>query len=177
MLEFTGGNPLALSLAAAVAVQDNGKHPHEQADWSPSQDVISTLLSQLVGDPPTSAHRTALQVCGRAYITSEALLRSVVGGERAGELFDWLRAQPFIESTAAGLFPHDVVREALEADLRWRDPEGFGALHKKMHQHLLEGVRQAPPSRVLQAVGALQYLYRTEGLWTAAEVMSGGDFW
>ncbi|MGW2513880.1 hypothetical protein ACWC0A_31700 [Streptomyces scopuliridis] len=84
-------------------------------------------------------------------------------GEQAPELFAWLRSQPFVESTAAGLYPHDVVREALEADLRWRDPEGFRTLHHRMHQYLFEQVRAAPPGQVLGAVGAMLYMYRSNG--------------
>ncbi|AXI78765.1 ATP-binding protein [Peterkaempfera bronchialis] len=159
LLSFTGGNPLALALAAAVAVRGGG----EEREWSPDQDVIATLLPQLVGDPPTPLHRKALEVCAHAYVTSEALMRAMVGERAASELFGWLRTQPFIESTASGLFPHDVVREALDADLRWRDPEGFAAMHKQMHQYLFERVRAAPAARMLQAVGEMLYMYRTDG--------------
>src|SRR3954451_22773481 len=110
VLSFTGGNPLALSLAAAVAVQQDAEGTRRAADWSPGGEVIATLLSQVVGDPPSPEHRTALEVCAQAEVTSETLLRAMTG-ERAAELFAWLRAQPFIESTSSGLFPHDVVRE------------------------------------------------------------------
>jgi hypothetical protein len=127
LLSFTGGNPLALPLAVAVADQQDADGAARAADWPPGQDVIGRLLPHLVGDPPSQAHRTALEVCAQADVASEALLRAMTG-ERAAELFAWLRAQPFVESTAAGLFPHDVVREVLAADLRWRDPDGFAAL-------------------------------------------------
>ncbi|MEU9383032.1 AAA family ATPase [Streptomyces sp. NPDC048279] len=159
LLSFTGGNPLALALAAAVAVKDEGPNP---AEWSPNQDVIATLLPQLVGDLPSPAHRTALEICAHAYVTSEALVRALLG-DSASELFGWLRAQPYIESSPSGLFPHDVVRETLEADLRWRDPQGFAALHREMHRHLFEQVRAAPAVQMLGAVGSLLYLYRTDG--------------
>ncbi|MFJ7078504.1 ATP-binding protein [Streptomyces sp. NPDC098781] len=161
LLSFTGGNPLALALAAAVVVNDD-KKGLETKQWSPRQDVIATLLPQLIGEPPTLLHRRALEICAHAYVTSEALMRALLG-ESAPEMFAWLRTQPFIESNRSGLFPHDVVREALEADLRWRDPEGFVAMHKAMHQYLFEQVRAAPARQMLQAVGALLYMYRTDG--------------
>lgn len=162
LLAFTGGNPLALSLAAAVAVQLDADGAPRAADWSPGQDVVATLLPRLVGDPPSPAHRTALEVCAQADVTSEALLR-VMMGERAAELFTWLRNQPFVESTASGLFPHDVVREVLVADLRWRDPDGFTALHQRMYQYLLGRVREASDAQVVQAMQALTYLQRAFG--------------
>ncbi|MGW3150954.1 ATP-binding protein [Streptomyces sp. NPDC001177] len=158
LLSFTGGNPLALALAAAVAVRDD----QQASSWSPSQDVIATLLPRLVGDPPSPEHRKALEICAHAHVTSETLMRAMLG-DSASELFAWLRTQPFVESTASGLFPHDVVREALETDLRWRDPEGFTAMHKQMHRYLFEQVRAAPAPRMLPAVGALLYMYRTDG--------------
>jgi hypothetical protein len=40
------------------------------------------------------------------------------------ELFEWLRGLSFIESGRLGLYPHDLAREALVADLRWRHPIG-----------------------------------------------------
>ncbi|MEV0221768.1 ATP-binding protein [Streptomyces sp. NPDC050704] len=162
LLSFTGGNPLALSLAAAVAVQQKTDGTPRADDWSPGRDVIATLLPQLVGDPPSRHHRTALEVCAQADVTSEALLRAMMG-EPAAEVFAWLRAQPFIESTAAGLFPHDVVREVLAADLRWRDPDGFAALRRRMHQYLLGRVREVPAAQVLQAMQSLVYLERAAG--------------
>ena len=116
--------------------------------------MIATLLTELLGDIPSPAHRTALEICAHSHVTSETLLRAMMG-EEAPELFAWLREQPFIEPTGAGLFPHDVVREALEADLRWRDPDGFVDMHRTVHQYLVERVRTAPEEQMLAATGAL----------------------
>ncbi|WP_433193932.1 ATP-binding protein [Nocardia sp. CA-107356] len=160
VLEFTGGNPLALALAAAVAVEAV-KDGAPTGDWRPSQDTIATLLRQLIGSTPSPEHSRALEVCAHAYVTSESLLRAVFG-ERAAELFAWLRVQPFIEYTGAGLFPHDVVREALEADLRWRDAEGFAEIHHRMREVQLAHLRSAPESQLLQSTGAVIFLYRTD---------------
>ncbi|MFK0252803.1 ATP-binding protein [Streptomyces sp. NPDC090445] len=157
VLAFTGGNPLALTLAAAVAATEE----KVRDGWKPSQDVISTLLSELLGDIPGPAYRRALEICAHTHVTSESLLR-VLMGDQAPELFAWLRRQPFIESTEAGLFPHDVVREALEADLRWRDPEGFADMHRTVHRHLVERVRTVAEAQLLPATSDLLFLYRRE---------------
>ncbi|MDK1472919.1 ATP-binding protein [Streptomyces sp. 549] len=157
LLCFTGGNPLALSLAAAVAVREGAA----SADWAPTQDVVSTLLCQLVGDLPGPEHRRALEVCAHAHVTSEALLRSVLG-DRATDLFAWLRRQPFVESTHAGLCPHDAIREALGADLRWRDPDGFADMHRRLLQAQLDRIRTVSETQLLPAVAALLFLYRTD---------------
>ncbi|MDL5200010.1 ATP-binding protein [Streptomyces sp. ALI-76-A] len=159
LLSFTGGNPLALALAAAVAVRDEAAAP----DWRPDQDVVGTLLPQLVGDTPGPGHRRALEICAHAYVTTESLLRALLG-EDAPELFAWLRGRPFVESTAAGLFPHDAVREVLEADLRWRDADGFAAMHRDIREHLLDRLREAPEPLVPRATAELTYLFRADGL-------------
>src|SRR5690606_27040086 len=35
-------------------------------------------------------------------------------------------------SHARGIYPHDLVRDAVEADLRWRNPEAFRAQHSRV---------------------------------------------
>ncbi|MCX4993516.1 ATP-binding protein [Streptomyces sp. NBC_00568] len=157
LLSFTGGNPLALALAAAVTLKDATASP----EWTPSHDVIATLLPQLIGNIPDQQRRNALEVCAHAYITTESLLQAMLGDD-APQLFAWLRHQPFVEATATGLFPHDAVRELLEADLRWRNPEGFSAMHHAMREHLLGRLRSAPETEMLQATGSLIYLFRTD---------------
>ncbi|MEV7386749.1 ATP-binding protein [Streptomyces sp. NPDC091215] len=157
LLAFTGGNPLALTLGAAVARAGDPAAAH----WKPEQDVIAVLLPQLVGETPGPRHRRALEICAHAYVTSESLLRALMGDD-APELFDWLRRQPFVETASTGLFPHDAVREVLEADLRWRDPEGFASMHAQMRDYFLAQLRAAPEPAMLAATGALIYLYRAD---------------
>ncbi|MET9596023.1 ATP-binding protein [Streptomyces sp. NPDC006516] len=156
LLTFTGGHPLALALAAAVAAKDEGA-----TGWEPGRDVIGTLLAQLVGELPSPLHRRALEVCARAYMTTESLLRAVLADD-AAPIFAWLRDLPFIESAQQGLFPHDVVRQTLEADLRWRDPEGYAELHSRISRHLFDQIRLSSESGTLPAVGAFMYLYRDD---------------
>ncbi|USX53748.1 ATP-binding protein [Lentzea sp. HUAS12] len=110
VLAFAGGNPLVLCLAASAG------------GWEPGGDVLTTLLDRLVGEVPDAAHRLALDVLAQAGVMRESLLRRVLDDEDAATTFAWLRRQPFVESTADGLVPHDAVRAVLDADLRWRDP-------------------------------------------------------
>ncbi|MFI7454324.1 AAA family ATPase [Nonomuraea sp. NPDC049714] len=158
LLAFAGGHPLALLLGAAEAVKDGGTGRR----WTPDKDMVATLLDQLVGEPPSAAHRQALEISAHAYMTTEDLLRAVLA-EDAGTLFRWLRRLPFVESSSRGLLPHDVVRKLLDADLRWRDPEGYAVMHDRVHAHLAERVRTASDVDVLDAVAALLYLHRGNG--------------
>ncbi|WP_305785441.1 hypothetical protein [Symbioplanes lichenis] len=79
-------------------------------------------------------------MCAHLPVTTEELLRAVAG-EDAGELFKWLRTLSFVEEGPYGLYPHDVVRDALDADLRWRDPGGYAELHRRLSAATLARIR------------------------------------
>ncbi|MGP3966086.1 hypothetical protein ACTWPT_60145, partial [Nonomuraea sp. 3N208] len=55
------------------------------------------------------------------------------------------------------------MRELLEADLRWRDPEGYAVMHDRIHAHLAQKVRTASDADVPGTVAALLYLHRGNG--------------
>jgi hypothetical protein len=154
LLAFAGGHPLALSLGAAA--NDN------TVRWTPTPDVVATLFDQVVGDVPGPAHRRALEVCAHTYRSTQDVLRAVLPDEDAATLFSWLRRLPFVESSPLGLYPHDVVRAILEADLRWRDPQGYADLHRRVEAHLTQRISTAGDGDVLGAVGSLFYLHRKE---------------
>ncbi|MEU7730511.1 ATP-binding protein [Streptomyces sp. NPDC040724] len=156
VLRFAGGNPLALSLAAAAGSTGYGG----EAIWAPSADVLRTLLAGLIGEVPTAAHRRALEVAAQAYATSEELLSAVLPEEDAHLLFSWLRDLPFMESTHRGLHPHDAARETLAADLRWRAPTAFATMRRRMAEEYLRVLREAPEERVWTVTDELFYLFR-----------------
>jgi len=156
VLRFAGGNPLALSLAAAAG--SAGWSTEEI--WAPSADVLRTLLVGLIGEVPSAAHRRALEVAAQAYSTSEELLAAVLPEEDAHLLFAWLRDLPFIESTHRGLHPHDAARETLAADLRWRAPNAFATMRRRLAEEYLRLLREAPEERVWTVTDELFYLFR-----------------
>jgi hypothetical protein len=161
VLAFASGHPLALSLAADVAATDVA----QARPWTPGQHVIETLLSELVGAVPSEAHRHALEVCAHAYTTTEELLHAVLPpDENATELFAWLRGLSFIESSADGVFPHDVARDALDEDLRWRDPHGYEEMHRGIRKFLLDRSRTAHNAAALRTLRALSFLHRHGGV-------------
>ena len=131
ILAFTHGHPLALALVADVLGR-GGKLPSRTSLYEPEPDVVRVLLERLVQDVPDAAHRLALDICVRMWATTETLLGDMLDGASdndsdsdAHTLFEWLRQLPFIEEGPFGLFPHDLAREVLDADWRWRNPESF----------------------------------------------------
>ncbi|MFD6292054.1 ATP-binding protein [Streptomyces sp. NPDC060205] len=152
---FAGGHPLALRLAAAVALRAESNH--DPATWAPTPEVVETLLAELIGEVPSTAHRRALEICAYALTTTEGLLEAVLG-EEAPQLFAWLRVLPFIEAGPDGLYPHDVVRDILERDLRWRNPEQCAAMDGAIRSHMIKRARTVTGSDGLRAAAAFNHL-------------------
>lgn len=131
ILRFTHGHPLALSLAAEVA-----REGHIAADLTTAGlEVLAPLLKRFVAGAPSLLHRQALEAASVAYRTTQATLTAALGlrkDETARQLFEWLRGLPTMEQGSQGLFPHDIVRDALFDDLRLRDPEQLRRLSRRV---------------------------------------------
>ena len=96
-------------------------------------------------------------------------MRAALEGDDAGELFAWLCERSFVESGAYGAFPHDLAREVIDADLRWRDPALNERLHRGIRRHVVGRVRSARGREHERAVADLIFLHRgnpvTSGFW------------
>ncbi|MBT0769904.1 AAA family ATPase [Kineosporia sp. J2-2] len=126
LLRASHGHPLTLSMLADAT--NRGLRATSLAELP---DVVAALLAQTVESVPSPRHRAALEVCAHAPVTSGDLLRSVAGDE-TGELFTWLRTLAFVVDGPYGLYPHDAIRDALDADLRWRDPQRYAELDRRL---------------------------------------------
>jgi DNA-binding SARP family transcriptional activator len=139
VLHFTRGYPLALSLAVEVLIQ----RPSYQFDGASAPDVVRTLLGRFLDSVPSVAHRAALEACSQVRATSEPLLAAMLDVEDAHELFEWLRDLSFISSGPRGIFPHDLARDALAADLKWRNPPWHHELHERARNSFLAEFERA----------------------------------
>jgi hypothetical protein len=133
ILNFTHGHPLALVLVADVL-----SHAAPGATFTPecAPNIVGDLLARLAAAAPTQRHRRALEACAQVRATTEALLAVAVDDGDPHELFEWLRGLSFIEQGTDGLFPHDLAREVLAADFRWRDPDGYLEMQRRIWRHL-----------------------------------------
>ncbi|MFB4317764.1 ATP-binding protein [Actinomadura sp. 21ATH] len=170
ILDFAGGHPLALSLAASVAMDGGG------ADWAPTPDVLTVLLSQMVGEIPSPAHRLTLEVAAHAMTTTEGLLRAMLGPDQGAEMFTWLRRLPIADWGRQGVFLHDLVSDAIDADLRWRDPQAYEEMHRRLGHILLEQARTASPADAMVAIRELTYLKRYGPMGEFFQMRREGDF-
>ncbi len=168
VLSSTHGHPLALTLAAEV-IAGGGSAAHL------SPDVIATLLDRLLAAVPSAAHRRALEASAQVRALDEALLAAMLDQVDVGETFRWLRGLPFMEMVDAGLAPHDLVRDALDADLRWRDPARQRDLRSRARAHFLAGLDGADRIRQARIVLDLMYLHQDFRLFLGAGAPQVGD--
>jgi hypothetical protein len=155
LVELAHGHPLGLSLLADVVVRGG-----ETAADPLTPDLVGTLLRRFVEVAPSRLHRRALEVCALARVTTEALLRDALGLEDAHQLFAWLRELSFVESGPEGVYPHDLARDALEADLRWRDPDGYRRVFRGIRSHVNGRLQTSRGQEQQRAIADAKYLFR-----------------
>ncbi|MEU3010351.1 ATP-binding protein [Nocardia asteroides] len=156
MLALTHGHPLALALLADVLAQTDGTLPTSLVD---TPDAVRALLARFLDSVPSKRHRAALEVCAHVRFTTEALLRAALDEPDCGDVFAWLRGLAIIEPGPSGLAPHEIARDVLDADLRWRDPESYLAVHRRVRAHLLE-VLDVTAAHGRRSVADLVFLHR-----------------
>ena len=152
VIAFAQGHPLALSLVADAFDQQ----PDLQFDPAETPDVVGTLLQRFFETPLTPLQRTAVEASALVRHTTQPLL-AAVAEEDAHALFGWLRGLSFIEADADGVYPHDLVRDVLAADLRWRDPDRFAALDRLVRRYYTAQLQDAEGPDFVNLL--IDYLY------------------
>ncbi|MGC4047249.1 MAG: hypothetical protein QM758_25910 [Armatimonas sp.] len=159
-LRLTHGYPLALVLVAELAQQ----RVSLTLGMEPPPDVVQVLLERFIEGVPSSEHRAALEVCALLRVTTEPTLARILDRDDAHDLFDWLRSLSFIEPGHPGVYPQEVAREALLADLRWRSPDRYAELHRRARAVYKEGLAQGGESEQLRILLDYIFLHRENPL-------------
>ncbi|MFO7633655.1 MAG: ATP-binding protein [Caldilinea sp.] len=157
VLAVTYGHPLALALVADLYKQ-NDTLCNDALQRDP--DIVRVLLERFVADVPDPILRQALEVCAHAFTADESLLAHCLGAEHSYAAFQWLRNLSFIEQGPFGLFPHDLAREVLEADLRWRNLTRFREVHFQVRTHIIQRIMATSGLAQQSAIFALLFLHR-----------------
>lgn len=168
VMASTHGHPLALALMAEVLERGGSAA-------QPTPDVIDTLLDRFLAAVPSADHRRALEASAQVRVLDEPLLAAVLDVEEVGTLFRWLRGLPFVESTTAGLAPHDLVRDALDADLGWRDPVGRERVRARARAHYLARLDGSDTARQARVLLDLMYLHQDFRAFLDAGASGPGD--
>lgn len=165
LVRVTFGHPLALVVAADVVAQ-RGTAPQDLALPASNPlahpDAAARLLTRFVDEVDDPRQRAALHLCGHARRVDLAMLREVLTLDEgsAESLFAWLRARPYTTVTVDGLHIHEVVRDALDADLRWRDRDAFGDLHRRIRQVIVDRAAREAGRQQQRTMADLLFLHR-----------------
>ena len=70
------------------------------------------------------------------------------------------RELSFVEAGPDGLYPHDLARDALDADLRWRDPDAYRQVFRDVQRHVHASMRASRRLAQQRAAFDLKFMYR-----------------
>jgi hypothetical protein len=158
LVALTHGHPLGLSLCADVAVRggelSDTLHP----------DLVGDLVRGFVDVVPDERQRIVLAACAQARVTTEEIVREVLGADsdagEAQERFAWLQDLSFIETGPDGVFPHDLARDVLDADLRWRDVAEYTRIFRRVGGAIRGRLDSLQGAEQQRAISDLKFLFR-----------------
>jgi hypothetical protein len=142
IVAWAEGSPLALALAAETATDDK--------EWNPAHDaerpeILRSLIRRVVDSELKGERLSALAVAALARVTTPELLAAVLPESDAAAAFERLRTLTFAEPLGDGLALHELVRKALRADFRQRDPDRERELRRRIVDHLYELAQRDEP--------------------------------
>jgi hypothetical protein len=136
------GSPLVLALAADTAMKDPSWTPAEEDE---SSEIMRSLIRRLVDSELRGERLSALLVAAIARVTTVELLTAVLPESEPLAAYERLRDLSFTEPLGDGLTLHELVRKALRADFRARDPEREREIRRRIIDHLYERAREGNP--------------------------------
>lgn len=149
IVDWAAGSPLALALAADAALAD--------ANWNAATgpdrpDIIKSLLHRLVETELHDIRPSALGIAVVARTTTRELVRGVLPDEDAETGYRQLSGLTVTEPLGDGFTMHELVRKALLADLRQRNPELERDLRRRIVDYLYARARAGEPLLLIDLV-------------------------
>jgi hypothetical protein len=158
VVAWSRGHPLALQLGARIATEDPAWVPGEEI----APDELVRALVRRLGEADVAAgHLPALGVAAIARSTTPALLEAALPEHDAEAEWRWLSGRSFVEPLGEGVALHALLREAVRADLKRRDPMLEASLKRRIADHVYE---VAESSGELNKVLDLSHLIENMGL-------------
>lgn len=150
------GSPLILALVADVCERLGPEALHARA----GQDQLQALMLGLAHEAQAPSRQRALQAASIVRTLSKPLLAAMLPDDDADALYTWLTGLSFISSAERGLFPHDLMREAVCADLLRSDPEGHEQLIRRAEAFFAERLVPEAMIPVEETIAELTFLSR-----------------
>ena len=158
LIELSYGHPLALALLCVLERQQDAATAASSLRDRPH--LVHDLLGRCLDALPQGDERRALAICAHARATTEELLREALELDDAGPLFAWLRGLSIMQEGPHGIFPHDLARDVIDADFRWRDLAGYVDMHARIRAPILRRIRSLRGIARQQAATDLLFMHR-----------------
>ncbi|HWF78992.1 MAG TPA: AAA family ATPase, partial [Streptosporangiaceae bacterium] len=141
IIDWAGGSPLALSLAAETASADSS--------WNANTDlqrpeVLRSLIHRLAHAELRDVRMSALCIAAIARTTTPQLLGAVLPRGEGESAYQQLCDLTVAEPLGDGVTLHELVRKALLVDLRLRNQELERFLRRRIIDYLYERAADEP---------------------------------
>ena len=142
IIDWACGSPLALALSADAAIADSGWNA---ARGPERPEVLRSLIQRLVETELRDVRLSALGIAALARTTTPQLLRAVLPHDEAEIAYSQLCDLTVTEPLGDGITLHELVRKALQADLRLRNQELERDLRRRIIDYLYERACHGQP--------------------------------
>lgn len=117
-------------------------------------------VSEFPGEPSDNSPSDDLSLAANSTKNEGNLASAESATPDVYVLFEWLRGLSIMQSQRFGVFPHDLARELLVADLHWRSPDWHVELHRRAREHYLRRIQRARGAEQQRAIFNCIYLHR-----------------
>lgn len=162
LIAFSRGHPLALSLAVDLYLQRGGGPFDPDAEPGLMQALVRRFMGDL-SDPPL---RAALEACAVVRVTTEAVLSAVLGKPDVRAEFDWLCSLSFVDFYSVGIYPHDLVRDVLLFDMKWRNPDRLAELRRRALEYYAGRLQRPASSDFEDLIEDYLFLHRDHAVFS-----------
>ncbi|HEU4974146.1 MAG TPA: ATP-binding protein [Baekduia sp.] len=134
IVSWAHGSPLALTLAADAVQRDGGIWTDEPLRDHP--DLVGWILQRVAHEELDAADLDVIAVAALARSCDQRMLHDVLPDIDAERAYAWLCHRSFAERVGSGIGLHEIVRQAIHADLHARAPERERELRRRIADHL-----------------------------------------
>jgi len=135
--EFARGNPLFLTVAAQRT------RPGRPWDADLSHAVAHSLVGRMTRETADPGVRRLLEAASLVRTFNQELLEEMTGGD-VSESFAGLCGLGAVRVVPDGARLHDLVRESVATDLRWRAPAAWAAMRRRAAAYLTRMATSSP---------------------------------
>ena len=137
IIAFARGNPLFLTVAAQRT------RPGSPWDADLSHAVAHSLVGRMTREAADPGVRHLLEAASLVCTFNQELLGEMTGGD-VSDSYAGLCRLGVVRVVAAGARLHDLVRESVAADLRWRAPSTWEAMRHRAGVYLTRMAASSP---------------------------------